>query len=60
MRLEWVGAPAGTRCCVPVTALADHDTPRSGIVTPEADSMDKGAELAAVEATRVLGAQFIK
>jgi hypothetical protein len=60
MRLERVGSPAGARFCVPVSALADHHTPRSGIVTPESDPMDKGVELAAVEATRVLGAQFIE
>src|SRR5450631_126822 len=60
MRLERVGSPAGARFCVPVSALADHYTPRSSIITPEPDSMDKGAELAAVEATRVLGAQFVK
>jgi hypothetical protein len=44
MRLERVGSPAGARFGVPVNALADHYTPRSSIVTPESDSMDKGAE----------------
>lgn len=34
MRLERVGSPACARFCVPVSALADHYTPRSGIVTP--------------------------
>ena len=60
MRLERVGSPTCARFCVPVSALADHYTPGSGIVTPESDPMYKGIELAAVKATRVLGAQFIE
>jgi len=53
-------SPAVARFCVPVSALADHHTPRAGIFTPQSDTTDKGVELAAVEATRVLGAQFIE
>ena len=60
MRVERVGTPAGARFCVPVSALADHHTARAGIVTPESDTTDKGAQLATVKATRVLGAQFIE
>ena len=60
MRLERVGARAGARFCVPVTALADHYAARAGIVTPESDTTDKRAQLAAVKATGVLGAQFIE
>jgi len=43
-----------------VSALADHYTPRAGVVTLESDTTDKGAQLAAVKAVGVLGAQFIK
>src|ERR1700676_2337777 len=60
MRLERIGSPAAASICVPVSALADHYTARSGIVTPDSDPMDKGFELAAVEATGGLGAQFIE
>ena len=60
MCLEWVGTPAGAGFCVSVGAFADHYTTRAGIVTPESDTTDKGAELAAVKATGVLGTQFIE
>ena len=60
MRLERVGSPSCARVRVTVSALADHYTPGSRIVTPESDPMDKGVELAAVEATRVPGTQFIE
>lgn len=60
MRLERVGARASARFCIPVTALADHHTAGAGIVTPESDATDKGAQLAAVKTPGVLGAQFIE
>lgn len=60
MRLVRIGAPAGASFCVPVTALADIYAARTGIVTPESDTTDKGAELAAVKATRILDPQFIE
>jgi hypothetical protein len=60
MGLERVGAPTGAILCVPVSALADYHTARSGIFTPEPDTTDKRAKLAAVEATGILDAQFIE
>jgi hypothetical protein len=42
MCLERVGTTAGARFCVPMCALADHYTPRAGILTPESDTTDKG------------------
>jgi len=55
MRLERVGTPANARFCIAVSARANHDAPRAGIVTPESDATDKGSQLAAVEAPGVLG-----
>jgi len=43
-----------------VTALADHYAACAGILAPESNTTDKGVELAAVKATRVLGPQFIE
>jgi len=60
MRLERIRASAGAISCVPVSALADYYTARAGIITPEADTTDKGAELAAVKATGILGSYFIE
>ncbi len=60
MCLERVRTAASARCRIPVSACADHYASRAGIVTPESDTADKGGQLAAVEASGVLGTQFIE
>ena len=60
MCLERVRTAAGARYRIPVSARADHYASRAGIVTPESDTADKGSQLAAVEASGVLGTQFIE